>query len=52
VKDVWKPRQLSEYRTTSPPAGKPASRSINEVKDANRCELDITSQPPGTMEWE
>jgi len=27
------------------------SRIINEVKSVNRCVFDITSKPPGTMEW-
>ena len=29
-----------------------ATRIINEVKGINRCTYDITSKPPGTIEWE
>ena len=29
-----------------------SNRIINEVKGVNRCVLDITSKPPGTIEWE
>ena len=29
-----------------------STRVINEVKGVNRCVLDITSKPPGTIEWE
>ena len=28
------------------------TRIINEVKGINRCTYDITSKPPGTIEWE
>lgn len=29
-----------------------STRITNEVKDVNRVTLDITSKPPGTIEWE
>ncbi len=32
--------------------GKISSRVINEVRGINRCVYDITSKPPGTIEWE
>ena len=28
------------------------NRIINEVKGMNRCVLDITRKPTGTIEWE
>ena len=31
---------------------KVSNRIINEVKGVNRCVFDITSKPPGTIEWE
>ena len=29
-----------------------STRITNEVRDVNRVTLDITSKPPGTIEWE
>ena len=32
--------------------GRLSNRIINEVKGVNRVCFDITSKPPGTIEWE
>ena len=32
--------------------GRVSNRIINEVQNINRVVYDITSKPPGTVEWE
>jgi GMP synthase (glutamine-hydrolysing) len=40
------------YRIPTDVLAKISSRITNEVREINRVVLDITSKPPGTIEWE
>jgi GMP synthase (glutamine-hydrolysing) len=40
------------HRTPTEVLAKISNRITNEVREVNRVVLDITSKPPGTIEWE
>jgi len=39
-------------RLPDPVLTRVATRITNEVSEINRVVLDVTSKPPGTIEWE
>jgi GMP synthase (glutamine-hydrolysing) len=44
--------ETSDRAAIDAEAEKIAHRIINEVKGVNRVVYDVTSKPPGTIEWE
>jgi GMP synthase (glutamine-hydrolysing) len=40
------------YPIPAPLLARISTRIVNEVRGVNRVALDVTTKPPGTIEWE